>query len=988
MEDAFHFDVSTNDGLLKMHEEVTHGGFVAVRQGKGGLRSCIFLEWNDAVLFLDDCPGAQYSVFVNIQDALLYTQQGTGRQQQPQPRKLPHERTEEPILNDNEKNHPSETHHEQQTDPSAEPARTKRKHPDDNDDDNLDDGFLSIENLLGMEDDKEKSEYEDDDDQPVAQLRTTQALTNRRGRQSSARKRLSTGNNFETTTNKKKSTSKNNKSKSVEIVVQDPTPCDDPPKNDEKEPTKRGRGRPRKNSSTNSSDSPTGSNNKRKRQSSSSTANASAAPDETDDEGYETEGGTSRRYMKPNKKWNKMYAALKEFTLQHDGQFPVRANPSGSNKSKQKKSSNNNPAGANNNAAEGSPSQDADANGTANSTNEDVVHCGDDSAVDEMVKWMETQRYHYRIMKEGKKACMNPIKIQLLRDIHFDFKYYSWDDYFDQLRQVKEGFVQQQQQQRDNNTNNNSASKESLEQYLDKILVHPFCNHRYEGDKEENNADTDNHNHDDDDNNQQQGKTNINYNNLGKWFYKQREQCRLFLQGKPCSISKEQMNQLFALQVCDPGKLVQPKPKKMKRSVAIKQEKAEQHRQEKQSQDEKNFERMFRELVQYKQQHGTCHVPKSLNNALSKWTIAVKNMYRRQRQQNQNEDGTDDNDENNNRSAGKKRAPSVLTTARIQRLVELGFIFAMTEKSPYLKFPEWVERLKAFKEQHGHCRVPHDFPQDPGLSAWVHRQRNEYRKYTEQLELGEEVLAARPYASKYEAKSTLTPERIATLNEMGFLWQVAKRTGSFFGTDRKSWDERFQELMEYKRVHGHTLVPQAYPKLGEWVKRQRRCYKFLQEGRKNPNITAEQAQRLKEIDFVFDVRKQQRLQKAEEESKQQEEQKLQETREQQLLMEQREQQLALQQRQQHEQRQQEQQQLHQEQHQRFFHMHHLQQQHQQGMIQPQMQHHLHQQTQPSNIHPQQMPMPGHMQHPQQTQPHLPVLQQQQHPQQGILQPDW
>jgi hypothetical protein len=67
------------------------------------------------------------------------------------------------------------------------------------------------------------------------------------------------------------------------------------------------------------------------------------------------------------------------------------------------------------------------------------------------------------------------------------------------------------------------------------------------------------------------------------------------------------------------------------------------------------------------------------------------------------------------------------------------------------------------------------------------------------------------------------------------------------------------------------LVPQAYPKLGEWVKRQRRCYKFLKEGRKQPNISREQALRFKEIGFVFDVRKQQRLPKAEEGSKQQEE---------------------------------------------------------------------------------------------------------------------
>ena len=40
---------------------------------------------------------------------------------------------------------------------------------------------------------------------------------------------------------------------------------------------------------------------------------------------------------------------------------------------------------------------------------------------------------------------------------------------------------------------------------------------------------------------------------------------------------------------------------------------------------------------------------------------------------------------------------------------------------------------------------------------------------------------------------------------------------------------------------GHTLVPQAYPKLGEWVKRQRRCYKFLKEGKKQRKCSSLQS---------------------------------------------------------------------------------------------------------------------------------------------------
>ena len=76
-----------------------------------------------------------------------------------------------------------------------------------------------------------------------------------------------------------------------------------------------------------------------------------------------------------------------------------------------------------------------------------------------------------------------------------------------------------------------------------------------------------------------------------------------------------------------------------------------------------------------------------------------------------------------------------------------------------------------------------------------------------------------------------------------------------------------------KRLESHPSYDRETPGKKDFTidpQRQRRCYKFLKEGKKQPNITPEQALRLQEIGFVFDVRKQQRQQKAEEESKQKE----------------------------------------------------------------------------------------------------------------------
>ena len=168
----------------------------------------------------------------------------------------------------------------------------------------------------------------------------------------------------------------------------------------------------------------------------------------------------------------------------------------------------------------------------------------------------------------------------------------------------------------------------------------------------------------------------------------------------------------------------------------------------------------------------------------------------------------------------------------------------------------------------------------------------------------------------------------------------------------------------FSLITGHSLVPQAYPKLGEWVKRQRRCYKFLKEGRKQPNLTPEQALRLQEIGFIFDVRKQQRQQKVEEESKQQEKEFQQRARQRE-----REQQHQLQ---------------HNQQQQRILQHHemHIQQQQQQHLPLPHLQHPQISQQQHAHVVPQQHQQLPTVQVPPPLPPiQLPLMQDHHNPQQ-------
>lgn len=73
-----------------------------------------------------------------------------------------------------------------------------------------------------------------------------------------------------------------------------------------------------------------------------------------------------------------------------------------------------------------------------------------------------------------------------------------------------------------------------------------------------------------------------------------------------------------------------------------------------------------------------------------------------------------------------------------------------------------------------------------------------------------------------------------------------KNTGTISNDER--WEIRFNELKEYKREHGDTLVPQRYakfPQLGIWVVTQRAQYKRNQ-------ISDERIRRLNEVGFVWD----------------------------------------------------------------------------------------------------------------------------------------
>ena len=228
----------------------------------------------------------------------------------------------------------------------------------------------------------------------------------------------------------------------------------------------------------------------------------------------------------------------------------------------------------------------------------------------------------------------------------------------------------------------------------------------------------------------------------------------------------------------------------------------------------------YSQLLEYKAEHKNCLVPKrySKNKALATWVGNQRNQYRL-------------------RSEGKK---SQLTEERIKLLSEAGFVWrvngsswdnrykAKMRKDQLRAWNDRYSQLLEYKAEHKNCLVPQDYSKNKALGKWVAHQRMQYRLRSE------------------GKQSHLTEERIKLLSEVGFVWS---RQGS-------SWDDRYNQLLEYKAEHKNCLVPKRYPKnkaLGTWVDTQRTQYRLRSEEKKS-QLEEERIKLLSEAGFVWRVK--------------------------------------------------------------------------------------------------------------------------------------
>mmetsp|Transcript_12198 Transcript_12198/g.21923 ORF Transcript_12198/g.21923 Transcript_12198/m.21923 type:complete len:565 (-) Transcript_12198:110-1804(-) len=137
--------------------------------------------------------------------------------------------------------------------------------------------------------------------------------------------------------------------------------------------------------------------------------------------------------------------------------------------------------------------------------------------------------------------------------------------------------------------------------------------------------------------------------------------------------------------------------------------------------------------------------------------------------------------------------------------------------------------LVKYKNEHGDVRVPRLYTKNPKLGEWVTDQRRQWK-------------------SKMDGKPNLmTEDRKAKLDEVGFVWKVR---------DRADWNDRYEQLLEFKKENGHCIVPQHYTRnraLGKWVAKQREQYRFYREG-KHSFLTEERIDLLKSVGFVWQIK--------------------------------------------------------------------------------------------------------------------------------------
>jgi Helicase associated domain len=185
----------------------------------------------------------------------------------------------------------------------------------------------------------------------------------------------------------------------------------------------------------------------------------------------------------------------------------------------------------------------------------------------------------------------------------------------------------------------------------------------------------------------------------------------------------------------------------------------------------------FQLLCAFQREHGHCRVPRSLeidSVELGRWVNSQRYYYK-------------------NCLEGKIGHVESITEERIAQLDGVEFEWSIY-KATVLNEKVWQRKFQllcAFEREHGHCRFPKSCVSDSvKLGHWVNTQRKYYKYHLEE---------------NIGAGASITVERFALLNGIGFEWSIHEETGF----DEKGWQHKFQMLCEFQRddLYNHNNKP-------------------------------------------------------------------------------------------------------------------------------------------------------------------------------------
>lgn len=151
----------------------------------------------------------------------------------------------------------------------------------------------------------------------------------------------------------------------------------------------------------------------------------------------------------------------------------------------------------------------------------------------------------------------------------------------------------------------------------------------------------------------------------------------------------------------------------------------------------------YKQLCDFKEKHGHANVSihnNESNPQLLRWVANQRELWKSRR-----------------RNVAKHQGPEskekhALSDEKIELLKKIGFEFSMYDKT----FNDRIGELKAYKAQNGHIEVRAS--ENKTLYDWIHRQRALFREYMQ---------------GHTKSRHTMTNERIALLEDIGFDWHYS-----------------------------------------------------------------------------------------------------------------------------------------------------------------------------------------------------------------------